>query len=532
MTGPLTRPIVEAFESLSPQLQTAARYVLDRPDDVALLSMREQARRAGVPPATMTRLAQRLGLEGYDEVRALYAGAVRDGTLGFAGKAGVQVEAQKLRGEQALASDMVQSLSRQIARLAEPAALERLADAAGRLHEARRIYCLGLRSCHAAAWHFHYMLSLLGDKTVMLDDAGGTGLDALRDAGREDILLAASVEPYARATIEAARYAAAEGVPVVALTDSEVSPLAQIASATILVATDSPSFFHSMTPLLAVAEILAALVAGRSGQKALDALTPHRGATRRLRCPPAAPRLPGTLMTHILHRTIGGSLPVAASGKGIEIVDAAGKHYLDASGGAAVSCLGHGHPAVTAALHEQLDKLAYAHTSFFTTEVAEQLADTLIADAPAGIGHVYLVSGGSEAIEAALKMARQYFTERGETAAAPHHRAPPELSRQHAGRAGGRRQRMAPRAFLAAPDRDAPYRSRASPIASSSRARARRPMAAAPPMRWRRRSSSWAATRSWPSSPRRWSARPPARCRRPGATSSACGRFATSTACC
>jgi adenosylmethionine-8-amino-7-oxononanoate aminotransferase len=119
-------------------------------------------------------------------------------------------------------------------------------------------------------------------------------------------------------------------------------------------------------------------------------------------------------MTHILHRTIGGSLPVAASGQGIEIVDSTGKRYLDASGGAAVSCLGHGHPAVTAALHAQLDKLAYAHTSFFTTDVAEQLADTLIAGAPAGIGHVYLVSGGSEAIEAALKMARQYFAERGE----------------------------------------------------------------------------------------------------------------------
>jgi adenosylmethionine-8-amino-7-oxononanoate aminotransferase len=119
-------------------------------------------------------------------------------------------------------------------------------------------------------------------------------------------------------------------------------------------------------------------------------------------------------MTHILHRTIGGGLPVAASGKGVEIVDSTGKGYLDASGGAAVSCLGHGHPAVTAALHEQLDKLAYAHTSFFTTEVAERLADTLIADAPKGIGHVYLVSGGSEAIEAALKMARQYFAERGE----------------------------------------------------------------------------------------------------------------------
>jgi DNA-binding MurR/RpiR family transcriptional regulator len=292
--GPLTRPIVEAFNGLSPQLQTAARYVLDCPDDVALLSMREQARRAGVPPATMTRLAKRLGLEGYDEVRALYAGAVRDGTLGFAGKAGLQVETQKLRGERALAADMALTLSRQIARLAETPTLDRLADAAGRLHQARRIYCLGLRSCHAIAWHFHYMLSLLSDRTVMLDDAGGIGLDAIRDASGSDVLLAASVEPYARATIEGARYAHRQGVPVVALTDSEVSPLAQIAVTMIPAATDSPSFFHTMAPLLAVSEILAALVAGRSGAKALDALSrteaqlaafgvhlPRRGARER-----------------------------------------------------------------------------------------------------------------------------------------------------------------------------------------------------------------------------------------------------------
>jgi DNA-binding MurR/RpiR family transcriptional regulator len=292
--GPLSRPIVEAFNGLSPQLQTAARYVLDCPDDVALLSMREQARRAGVPPATMTRLAKRLGLEGYDEVRALYAGAVRDGTLGFAGKAGLQVETQKLRGERALAADMALTLSRQIARLAETPTLDRLADAAGRLHQARRIYCLGLRSCHAIAWHFHYMLSLLSDKTVMLDDAGGIGLDAIRDATGSDVVLAASVEPYARATIDGARYAHRQGVPVVALTDSEVSPLAQIAVAMIPAATDSPSFFHTMAPLLAVSEILAALVAGRSGAKALEALSrteaqlaafgvhlPRRGAKER-----------------------------------------------------------------------------------------------------------------------------------------------------------------------------------------------------------------------------------------------------------
>src|SRR5580704_10902631 len=120
-------------------------------------------------------------------------------------------------------------------------------------------------------------------------------------------------------------------------------------------------------------------------------------------------------MTHILHRSANAVYPVAVSGSGLEIVDAQGRRYLDASGGAAVSCVGHGHPDVVAALHRQLDALAYAHTGFFTTEIAERLADRLIEDAPSGLDHVYLVSGGSEAIEAALKMARQYFVEKGET---------------------------------------------------------------------------------------------------------------------
>ena len=119
-------------------------------------------------------------------------------------------------------------------------------------------------------------------------------------------------------------------------------------------------------------------------------------------------------MTHILHRSIHAKLPVAVAGRGVELFDADGKGYIDASGGAAVSCLGHGHPDVIAALHEQVDRLAYAHTGFFTTDVAEKLADRLVEDAPEGLDHVYLVSGGSEAVEAALKMARQYFVEKGE----------------------------------------------------------------------------------------------------------------------
>jgi adenosylmethionine-8-amino-7-oxononanoate aminotransferase len=120
-------------------------------------------------------------------------------------------------------------------------------------------------------------------------------------------------------------------------------------------------------------------------------------------------------MTRILHRQIRANLPKASGGRGVHLFDTDGRSYIDASGGAAVSCLGHGHPEVIAALHAQADKLAYAHTSFFTNAPAEALADRLIDSAPAGTSHAYFVSGGSEAVEAALKMARQYYVETGQS---------------------------------------------------------------------------------------------------------------------
>lgn len=120
------------------------------------------------------------------------------------------------------------------------------------------------------------------------------------------------------------------------------------------------------------------------------------------------------MTSHIFPRHTKANLPIASHGQGCYLFDTDGNKYLDASGGAAVSCLGHAHPTVIAALHAQLDSLTYAHTSFFTSEPAESLAQRLIERAPAGLDRVYLVSGGSEAVEAALKLARQYFTEIGQ----------------------------------------------------------------------------------------------------------------------
>jgi adenosylmethionine-8-amino-7-oxononanoate aminotransferase len=119
-------------------------------------------------------------------------------------------------------------------------------------------------------------------------------------------------------------------------------------------------------------------------------------------------------LSGVIYRDLRSAPPVAVRGEGIRIVDSDGRMYIDASSGAAVSALGHSDPDVRAAIISQLNDLAYAHTSFFTTAVQEELAAHLVEAAPGDLSHVYFVSGGSEAMETALKIARQYFVESGQ----------------------------------------------------------------------------------------------------------------------
>ncbi len=119
-------------------------------------------------------------------------------------------------------------------------------------------------------------------------------------------------------------------------------------------------------------------------------------------------------MPHVFPRHCHSTLPTAVSGDGCYLIDADGKHYFDGSGGAAVSCLGHSNARVVQAIKDQVDQLAFAHTGFFTTDPAEELASMLIAEAPGDLDRVYFVSGGSEAVEAAIKLARQFHIENGE----------------------------------------------------------------------------------------------------------------------
>jgi DNA-binding MurR/RpiR family transcriptional regulator len=260
------------FDALSPQLREAARWVIDHPTEVALLSTREQARRAGVTPATMTRLAQRFGLSGYESVRKLHADAVRQRPESYRGRAEELLVRREREGDAALVQDVFAALAEHLQALSAPEQVARFAAAADLISRADHVYCLGLRSSFAVAYVFHYVRSLFGANSVLVDGAGATGIDLLRPIGPVDVLLAVSVNRYVRQTVDATHYARARGTHIVAVTDSEMSPLARAADVSLIVRTETPSFFHSMTPAFAAVECLAALVAARRGRKALDGL--------------------------------------------------------------------------------------------------------------------------------------------------------------------------------------------------------------------------------------------------------------------
>ncbi len=260
------------FDTLSVRFQEAARWVIDNPADVALLTTREQARRAGVSPATMTRLAQHFGLKGYDEIRKLYADAVRRRPESFRGRAQELLERREAEGDAALVQDIFSSLSQHMQALASPDAMKRFGKAAEMIAGAERVYCLGQRSSFPVAYIFYYVRSLFGSSSVLVDGVGATGVDSLRDINKADVLLAITIDPYVRGTVETARYAKSRGARIIAITDSDLSPLAAFADHALLVRTETPSFFHTMSPAFAAVECLAALVAARRGDKTLAAL--------------------------------------------------------------------------------------------------------------------------------------------------------------------------------------------------------------------------------------------------------------------
>lgn len=254
------------LDGLSPELLRAARWVEAHPRDVALHSMRECGRRAGLAPASLTRLAQALGFQGFDAIRHLCQESFSV-QGGYTGRAEVlQASARKTRDWLALLNEAQHANTASVSGLNQTAQLEAGADA---MLKARRVYFLGLRASHGLALHLHYTYGLLASNGVLVQGLGGTLTDQIGEMGAGDLLVAMSLAPYTRQTVDAVTQALMQGAELMALTDSALSPIARSAAHTLLFRADSPSYFQSMVGALALAEALAAAVAVRGRRKVL-----------------------------------------------------------------------------------------------------------------------------------------------------------------------------------------------------------------------------------------------------------------------
>jgi DNA-binding MurR/RpiR family transcriptional regulator len=265
------------FPKLSPQLRQAAQYLIDRPDEIAFTSMRQLAERAEVQPATMVRLAQAIGFDGYEALREPFRDALRSQPTGFGQHArNLLARTGRRSGGRALAqlaSEMVASDRENISLSLEAIGADELADAARVLAGARRIYIVGQRSLFPAAFYVHYACSMFRENLVLLDGHGGTFADGVRGISEADAMLVYSFEPYARGAIDAAEYGTGRGAKVVAITDSLVSPLTVLTDHLLLVATDTPALFKSIVPAMTVSQVLVAQILAQGGQEALTRVT-------------------------------------------------------------------------------------------------------------------------------------------------------------------------------------------------------------------------------------------------------------------
>ena len=268
--------IEAAFSGLSPQLRQAARYMLKRPDEVALSSMRRAAKQAGVHPSTMVRLARALSYPGYNDLREPFRQHLR-------GERRYEARARGLLTRRLLARGAATGTA---TLLAEIAALdstnveqsfsdvkpEDFASAVDILHSARTIYVVGLRKCYPVAHYFHFAYRMFRDNAVLAASPGGLLVDGLRGIGPHDALLSTSVSRYTRDTVLATERAAESGAKVIVITDSLVSPLAAFATHALVATIESPSFFGSLVGPMALSQALIAGLVARGGSEAIAAL--------------------------------------------------------------------------------------------------------------------------------------------------------------------------------------------------------------------------------------------------------------------
>ena len=262
--------LADELTDLTPEAQKAATYVLENPRDVGVSTVREIAEAASVTPNTIVRMARQVGFRGYDDFRAPFRDAIRDGAADFPDRARWLQEVRKSGSLGGLYADMVQSALRNMEASFAGISIEQLIAAATAIWESRNVFTLGVGLQNSNARNFTYLASTGMVQFHAIPRAGSTPVDDLAWADKRDVLIAITCKPYRKEVVEAVRIAGKQGVTIIGISDSPASPIIRNADHGFNVSVDTPQFFPSSVSIIALLETLLSMVVSVASEELVD----------------------------------------------------------------------------------------------------------------------------------------------------------------------------------------------------------------------------------------------------------------------
>ena len=260
--------LLAQFETLSPQLQQCARYIIDHPHEVGLQSMRSLAASADVNPNSFVRLAKQLGFDGYESLRERFRDFVRGGSGSSADRAVWLQQLAEKSGDTAVLGEMADATLGNLEQMYQQQTIENLTLAAERMIAADRVFVLGIGLAYPLAYNLWYLARQAFSHFVLTPRHGSLPSDDLVRMGEGDCLVAMTFQPYRVETVKALEHATKSGAKTIAITDSPSASIYRLADLGLAAPTHTPQFFQSNVALTALVETLCALLVAKGGKQA------------------------------------------------------------------------------------------------------------------------------------------------------------------------------------------------------------------------------------------------------------------------
>ena len=262
--------LTEEWDTLTPEAQKAARYVLENPNDVGVSTVREIAEAANVKPNTFVRMARQVGFEGYEDFRAPFREAIRQGAVSFPDRARWLQDIRKSGDLGGLYADMVEGAIRNLEETFAGIDAEALKAAAEAIWSSRQVFTLGVGVNNANARNFTYLASTGMVQFHAIPREGATPTDDLAWADKRDVLIAMSMRPYRAEVVAAIDVAREQGLTIIGISDSPASPIIRAANHGFVIAVDTPQFFPSSVSTIALLETLLSFVVAVASDEIVD----------------------------------------------------------------------------------------------------------------------------------------------------------------------------------------------------------------------------------------------------------------------